>query len=217
MKKIFKNFIFIILLMLLVLPSKCFAMQVFVKLIDGSNITLEVESSDMIEAVKEKIYDKTGIPSSQQILNFGGKNLEDGRSVSDCGIKRDNTIYLFLKLARYNITYNLSNITSSNMDKTVIEEYSTILKANFGYRLPNTITILVGGNNIDSYTYDKESGKVVIDKEVITGDIEITAVGVAEEENPKTFDSIEKSFISSGLSVLGIILVSIYIFSKRGA
>lgn len=217
MKKIFKNFIFIILLVLFVLPSECFAMQVFVKLIDGSNITLEVESSDTIEAVKEKIYDKTGIPTSQQKLRFGSKDLEEGRTLSDYEVMNDSTIFLLLKIARYNVTYNLSNITSSNMDKIVIEEYTTILKANFGYRLPDTITILVGGNNIDSYTYDKESGKVVIDKEVITGDIEITAVGVAEEENPKTFDSIEKSFISSGLSVLGIIMVSIYIFSKRGA
>ncbi|GKV51168.1 hypothetical protein SLEP1_g57838 [Rubroshorea leprosula] len=69
-------------------------MQIFVRTLSGKKITIEVNSSNSISDVKEEIQDKEGIPTYQQLLVYGGKQLRESCTLADYNIQNGSTLNL---------------------------------------------------------------------------------------------------------------------------
>lgn len=73
-------------------------MQIFVKTLTGTTATIEVDGTETIAELKEKLRAKEGIPADQQRLVFAGKLLEDERTINDYNIRKESTVHLLLRL-----------------------------------------------------------------------------------------------------------------------
>ncbi|GAA99469.1 uncharacterized protein L969DRAFT_73482 [Mixia osmundae IAM 14324] len=73
-------------------------MLIKVKTLTGKEIELDIEPSDTIMRIKEKVEEKEGIPPAQQRLIFSGKQMGEEKSAQELNIVSGSTLHLVLAL-----------------------------------------------------------------------------------------------------------------------
>lgn len=69
-----------------------------VKTLTGKEIEVDIEPSDTIERIKERVEEKEGIPPVQQRLIYAGKALNDDKEAREYNIEGGSVLHLVLAL-----------------------------------------------------------------------------------------------------------------------
>ena len=99
--------------------------QIFVKGLSGRTVTYNVRLSDNIDSLKQKIWAKEHVPPDQMRLLFRGKQLEDGKTLSESSVAREETIHLVLRLCGGGGNISVAGISFNNLKTLEYWNYTT--------------------------------------------------------------------------------------------
>lgn len=70
----------------------------FVKSLAGKTLTLTISPTDTVYDLKTQIFQKEGIPESQQCLVASGRQLSNAMSVRECGVQSQSVLHLVMRV-----------------------------------------------------------------------------------------------------------------------
>ncbi|XP_018979148.2 NEDD8-like [Cyprinus carpio] len=73
-------------------------MLIKVKTLTGKEIEIDIEPTDKVERIKERVEEKEGIPPQQQRLIYSGKQMNDEKTAADYKIQGGSVLHLVLAL-----------------------------------------------------------------------------------------------------------------------
>lgn len=119
----FAKKIFVLNFLLLILPPELNGETIIIKTWNRENVSLDVDLSCTTKELKEKIYEKVGIPPYRQRLISEGRELKQSRSLSDYKIEEGYTIVVAPKVKENSAIF--ADVTKANESYLIHHSLST--------------------------------------------------------------------------------------------